>query len=103
MAATEVILYRSDNVVELTNVRNRLTDLPLTNASVQVTMMDLRGVPVLGVEWPISLTHTENGNFVGTLPWSAEVVLYKDYKVTVVVNGGLGLRREAEIRVLVVP
>ena len=83
----------SDNVIELRNLKDEITDVSITTATVSVTLTQ-NGTEVSGQAWPLTMSHVANGLYRAILP--NELVLNSNlaYVGTVVADNGDGQHRE---------
>jgi hypothetical protein len=62
---------------------------PITSASVEATLLDMDTlVPVPGITWPVSLSHSENGNYEGIIDKSVQVVRLNKYILHITATSG---------------
>jgi len=94
--APQVILYRSDTLLEVLKVKNKATGVLIPAATVTVTLKDLRGQNVVGATWPITLAAVGGsaGDYQGILPDILQVQPGRRYVAKVTVDGGNDLHRE---------
>jgi hypothetical protein len=99
----EIIWYSNDNIIEVTGVKNKVSDTYINNASVTVTLIDYAtGAQVSGETWPLALSNVplSNGDYRATLVDSLSLSTIKRYLAKVTVDGGTDLKGYWEINVL---
>ena len=90
------IFQGSDTVLEVANLKNRLTGLLVTGATVTASVFDAAGDAVSGAGNPITLAEVANfdGLYRGTLPDAAVLVIGDAGTIVYTASGGAGLQRE---------
>ena len=93
----EKLYVSSDNLLQITGLKNRLTDAYLNSATITANVNDLTGTLVEG---PVTLSYVaaSNGNYAGTVPDHAALQVGSRYDVIISVNGGAGLQKQYTIR-----
>lgn len=86
------VLRSSDNVVQVTGVKDVLTGEFINSASVWASVFDASMENVDGVSWPITLEYVEgsDGDYVGSIPDSADLKVGNFYTIRVSVDDGPG-------------
>lgn len=89
----ELLLYKNDMLLELTGLKNELTEAFVNNATVTATLKTRAGVAVSGQTWPLTLVYktASDGIYQGILD-AALVVSVGDHlkaEVTIVAAGGI--------------
>ena len=105
MARSELVkYYQSDDILEVSDLRNGLTNAFLNSATLTVTMVDGDGTEVVGQAWPLTLLYisASDGIYRGTLVDTLTLVPGRDYKAKLTVNAGAGLQDYRELPVEVV-
>lgn len=83
-----MILYvGNSNVVELVGLKNSVTGDADEGATVNVTIQDEEGSNVTGQSWPLALSHTEGGTYIGTLDSTLAIEESKCYVAIVTATG----------------
>lgn len=93
---THDLLYRSsDNLIEVRRLVDPLTKLPITTATVEVTLRDKNGAAVVGQAWPLAMPHvpSEPGTYRATLPMELNLTLAAVYTAEITVVAGPTQRR----------
>jgi len=62
---------------------------PVTNATVEATMLDRDGNEVAGTSWPVALTHDTAGNYYVTLDADLDIKAHKRYIIEITATSGL--------------
>ncbi len=85
----------SDNVVELSGLKNEITGAFINNATVTAKVVDRNGVDVAGQSWPVTLTYvsSSDGVYRGTLSDSMSLARFDLYTVQVTASAGAGLQQ----------
>jgi len=93
----EKLYINSDNLIKLTELKNRLTDAFINDATVTVTAKDLTGTTVSG---PITMDYVadSDGVYAGSIPDTASLDVGSRYDLVITANGGAGLQKEYTIR-----
>jgi hypothetical protein len=101
--AQQVFLYQSDNVLEVSNLKNADANEYLNSATVECTLVDSKGVLVQGQTWPLTLTYvaSSNGRYKATLSYALVLIPNKMYTARITAAAGPGLRRYWEMPLLV--
>lgn len=96
MSNVAVIYTGNDTVLEVANLTNQLTGLPLNAATVTVTLLDSEGEEVDGAVWPLTLAYvtSSRGVYRVTLSYLLDIVAGARYSAEITANGGAGLRAE---------
>lgn len=99
--ATHILYVDSDMIVEVRNLRNSVTGLLVTGATVTAELLDLADAQVTGATNPFTLTEISGttGLYRGTLSNAFAIVAGTTYKLKLVINGGSGLLRTETILV----
>lgn len=63
----DIFLKGNSNVLEVQDLKNTVTDLVDTQATVQVTLYDRQGNTVGGQSWPATMVHVADGLYRVTL------------------------------------
>ena len=53
---TQVVFFENDNLIELTSLKDEITDALISNATVTVTVEDESGTEIAGQTWPTTMT-----------------------------------------------
>lgn len=88
----EVIFFLNDNVIELTGLKDEITDVNIDDATVTVTLKDSTGVDVTGETWPLAMAALGSGGiYRATLINTLDVTLLDQYTavVDVTTTGGV--------------
>lgn len=100
MASKETIYLDSDNVIEVSNLRDTIADVLLNTTdypslTVGARVLDSAGQAVSGVADPITLTEITGfkGLFRGTIPDTASFSNGDEGTVEVTADAGAGLKR----------
>lgn len=94
-AQFDVILFQSDNIIEVSNLKDAVTGALLTGATIEVRVLeDREGAEVAGGSWPVVLAEIVQGLYRGTIPDTVTLLLDHTYYVETVVNAGPGLQRK---------
>ena len=73
------LIIDSNNVVELRDLRNNVTQEAITDAAVSVTLVDGKGDPVIGTTWPQNLSHVDSGTYRTTLDYGLQLISGRNY------------------------
>ena len=84
----------SDNAIEIRDLRNAITDVVITTATVTVTLKTQSGDSVSGETWPLSMPHIASGLYRAILPNELVLSASTAYVATVVADNGAGWHRE---------
>lgn len=81
------------NVLDLTGLRNELTDAYINSATVTVTVKDEEGVEVAGQVWPLVMSYVaaSDGNYRAFLADTLPFVAKAKYTAFIEANGGANL------------
>ena len=80
----------NDNTIELNSLRNTAFNELDDNASVELTIADLDGTPVVGETWPKILQNVSPGRYTTTVGISVLIEEETDYLADIVVTGSRG-------------
>ena len=76
----EVIFFKNDNIIELTGLKDAITDTEINSATVTVTLKDKDGVDVTGETWPLTMAAVgSGGTYRATLQDTLGVTLLDQY------------------------
>ena len=91
---TEILAYKSDNLIEVSGLKNRALDTFINNANVTVTLKDKDGAEVVGETWPLTLDKVAGTDGLYRASLKDTLTLGLNEKVTAEVNadGGTGLQ-----------
>ena len=84
----------SDNVIELRGLKNVITDLVITSATVTVTLKTSAGVEVTGATWPLTMSHVTNGLYRTILPNELSLNSSLAYVATIIADNGADQHKE---------
>ncbi len=85
----EVIFFLNDNVIELSGLKDEITQAELNAATVTVTLEDNNGVEVTGETWPLTMVALGSGGiYRATLVDTLGVTLLEQYVAIVDVDSG---------------
>ena len=100
MASKEIVYLNSDNVIEVSNLRDTIADVLLNTTdypglTVTARVLTSAGVVVSGTADPITLTEVTGykGLFRGTIPDTASFTNGDEGTVEVTADAGAGLKR----------
>ena len=96
MPNPETIYRLSDNIIEVTGVKNVATGAYLNSANVDVTLVDASsGAEVSGQTWPMALSYVagSDGDYRGTITDAISIDEGQTLIAKVTVDGGAGLKR----------
>ncbi len=80
----EVIFFKNDNVIELTGLKDEITQVDIDDATVTVTLKDSNGVDVTGETWPLAMAALGSGGiYRATLTDTLGVTLLNQYVAVV--------------------
>lgn len=67
--ASQTVLYLNDMLLELQELKDVVTDLAITDATVSVIVVDAAGDEVSGETWPLTMAHvgSPDGTYRATL------------------------------------
>lgn len=97
-----LVAYRnSDNTIEVSALKNALTDAFLNAATVVVTVVDADGTEVAGESWPVTLDYVaaSDGTYRATLEDAISWVHQTAYSAQITATSG-GLKRYWECPVV---
>jgi hypothetical protein len=103
MGLPEILFMQSDNLIEVSGVKNVATDAYLNSATVTVTLKDAgTDINLSGQSWPLTLSYVpeSNGNYRGTITNDVLTTSGQRLKAAVSVDAGEGLSRYWEIPVV---
>lgn len=85
----------SDNVVELSGLKDEVTGAFINTATVTVTLVDRDGVEVIGQAWPTAMPYVaaSDGVYRGTLSDSLDLTKFEAYTAQITADAGAGLRQ----------
>ena len=95
----------NDNVIELSSLKNFITDAYINDATVTATLYDTDDVEVVGQTWPLTLAYAAatDGIYRGVLEYDLSVdIAGSMYIAKVDVDAGSGLIAHFEARVMAV-
>lgn len=104
MADCEIVHYESDTLVLLKHLRNKLTQVLVSAATVTAQVLDSDGAPVAGVPDPITLDPVagQAGAYSGVIPDTASLSVGDEVTVKIVADNGAGQKRtftiEAQVK-----
>lgn len=101
MALDYILYIGNTNDICVRNLREASTDIPIDNASFSFTLYDRRGQPVDGFN-ELELTYeSAPGNYRGTSPHTAGIVVKKTYRgrLTGTMGDGSTVLAEADFEV----
>ncbi len=73
----------NNNVIELQDLTNSVTEVVDTGATVTVTLQDSSGVEVAGQSWPAAMAHDTGGTYRVTLDDDLTLIEGRTYKAIV--------------------
>jgi hypothetical protein len=81
------------NVLDLTGLRNEITDAYINDATVTVTVKDSDGAEVAGQVWPLTMSYVaaSDGNYRAFLSAQLPFVAKAKYTAFIEANGGANL------------
>jgi hypothetical protein len=79
-----IIYAGNNNVVELTGLKNSITNAIDTGATVNVTIKDASGTEVSGDTWPKNMPHVSSGLYRVTLDY--DLIIDTPSVITVVID-----------------
>lgn len=84
------VFVANTNVIDLTGLKNEITDAFINDAAVTVTIKTVAGVEVAGETWPVSMGYVaaSNGNYRGILSDEIELVAKSKYIAHIDADGG---------------
>jgi len=90
------LLVNSDNVIQLTELKNLVDGAYLNGATVTVTIVDSDGVDVTGETWPLSMPYvaSSDGVYRANLADTISFVAECKYTATVIADAGADGKRE---------
>lgn len=85
----------SDNVLELSGLKNEVTGAFINTATVTATLVDREGVEVTGQSWPTAMPYVaaSDGVYRGTLSDSLDLTKFETYTAQITADAGPGLRQ----------
>ncbi len=93
----DVLFLSTDNVLTLSNFKNRITDAAITGATVTVVLYhadkstEVTDDASPGVSWPVTMSDAGSGTYRATLPYTLSLNRKKAYFGKVFADGGSGL------------
>lgn len=99
----KIYYYKSDNLLEVDELKNKITGAYINNATVTCTVVDDQGVQVSGETWPITLNYVaaSNGKYRGNLKDTLNVSLDRYYYAEITADAGTDLKRFWRIQLFV--
>lgn len=95
---SERLVYLATNYIELRELTNTLSDSAVTDATVTVSLEDLKtGDPVEGVTWPATMSHVGSGTYRYTAATDLAVTKGRAYVATIIAVSGSLSRTFREI------
>jgi len=88
-----IIYIDSDNLITLSDLIDTTTGAPVLDATVEVTLVDSRGVEVSGATWPLAMELSSADEYVATLTHELDIENHKHYVATIVAVAGDGVTR----------
>jgi hypothetical protein len=94
MSHAEVLYEGNDMLLEVSGLRNLLTNGYLNTATVAATLKDDAGVDVVGLTWPVALLYVANsdGLYSANLPANLSIVAGDRCTLEVTADAGAGLK-----------
>lgn len=93
---SNVKMFWVDNnmILEVADLKNKLTGAFLNAATVTATLRDAAGATIGGQSWPLTLAYvaSSNGVYRATLPYDLQIEVRDRLTATISVNAGGGLR-----------
>lgn len=78
-----IVYLDSDNALRIPRLENNVTGEAITDASITAYLKEPDDSLVEGQDWPLSLAHTGDGEYVGILEHGLEVEVGSRYTVQV--------------------
>jgi len=100
-----IIYDNSDNLINVTGLKDLSTGAFLNGATVEATVNDASGSPVAGETWPLSMPYVpgSNGDYQATLKDTLAVATGDELTALVTADAGAGLHHEWIINISVRP
>ncbi len=94
MSTIHVLHIANDHLLELQELIDTLTGIPLSTAAVTVTVVDAQGLPVLGEVWPKPMAAVAGspGTYRATLVNTLVLAKDKRYTARITADAGAGLK-----------
>lgn len=100
-AGTRNVVYvGNDNVCELTDLRNGVTEQAITDATVTLALYDRAGVAVVG---PVTMPHVSAGTYRGGIDDGVALMVGTRYRAQIIAQTAYGLRAQFDIPVWALP
>ena len=92
MESPQVYYYKNDTLLELTGLKDEVTDAYINTATVTATVKNAAGTAVTGQSWPLTLGYVtaSDGDYLGVLEAALSVAVGDRLTVEVTVDAGSG-------------